>query len=171
MKITSFKLAFLACFLFSSVIFADEPTTIILVRHAEKGTAPADNPSLTEAGKARATELVRVVGMSDIKAVYSSQYARTRETAEFVAQHFSIPVQQVDAAKTNDLVSDILSRHAGETVLVVGHSNTLPEIVQAFGGPAIADPEDNEYDNLLVLFVSSPGKAKLVPLKFGEKQK
>ena len=155
--------------LFASLVWAaeDGPTTILLVRHAEKSAVPPDNPGLTDAGKARAQILVHMLGPSGFKAIYSSQYARTRETAEPLANHLGLSVKQVDANQTPKLVNELLSQHAGRKVLVVGHSNTLPEIIEALGGGNVPEIEDHEYDNLFVVTVYQPGKAKVLRLKFG----
>ena len=140
-------------------------TTVLLVRHAEKSASPADNPSLTEQGRVRAEKLIRILGQAGLRTIYTSQYARTHETAEPIAKHLSLPIQQIDANNTQKLVDDILSKHVGEVVLVVGHSNTLPQIIRALGGENIPEIRDNDYDNLFVVTVFQPGKAKVLRLK------
>lgn len=150
----------------TAVLAADPITTIILIRHAEKSTMPADNPVLTEQGKSRAQELIRILGETGIQAIYTSQYDRTRLTAEPIAKQLSIPIRQIDALKTPDLVSEVLRKNKGQVVLIVGHSNSVPEIIQAFGGPALDEIDETRYDNLFVLTICQPGTAKLVKLKY-----
>ena len=148
-------------------------TTILLVRHAEKLTSPADDPVLSPQGTARAQLLVRMFENSALNAIYTSQFARTKLTAEPLAKRFSIPVETVDAKTTNKLVDSILSKHSGGTVLVVGHSNTLPEIIEALGAGKIKEIDDLDYDNVYVVTVSGNGIAKVLRMKFfvtGEEQ-
>jgi broad specificity phosphatase PhoE len=156
------------CLLFiaSYSVAADEITTILLVRHAEKTTVPADNPVLNEQGKSRAEDLIRILGNAGIQAIYTSQYDRTRLTAEPIAKNLSITIRQIDAQKTPELVKEVLSKNKGQTVLIVGHSNSIPEIIQAFGGPAMDEIDETQYDNLFVLTLCNSG-ARLLKLKYG----
>lgn len=147
--------------------FAKEKiTTVLLVRHAEKLTTPADDPVLSPVGVARAELLVRMFENSGLNAIYTSQYARTKLTAEPLARKSRIPLETVDAKSTNKLVESILSKHSGGTVLVVGHSNTLPEIIEALGGGKIQEIEDLDYNNFYMVTVSGNGIAKVVRMKF-----
>jgi len=154
-------------FLVQSFAFsAQRITTVILTRHAEKSTTPEEDPALTAAGKERADFLVRMLEKSGVNAIYSSQYARTRLTAEPLSRRLGVPVETVDAATTNKLVASILSKHAGGTVVVVCHSNTLPEIVQALGGGKIPEIDDLDYDNLYIVTVYEKGHASVLRLKY-----
>lgn len=143
-----------------------QPTTVILVRHAEKRT-DKENPDLTVAGTARAKELVHILGASGIKAIYTSQYLRTKRTAEPLAEALKLTPVEMDAAKTNELVKDILDHHAGEVVFIAGHSDTVPEIIDALGArvPPIGDLE---YDNLYIVTIDKSRGAAVVHLKYGE---
>jgi broad specificity phosphatase PhoE len=158
---------FIVLLFISSFAYAQEKTTtVILVRHAEKMATPGDDPVLNEQGKARADQLARIFDSSGIAAIYSSQYTRTRLTAEPLAKKLGLPVQVVNANTTNKLVESILKNHAGQTVLVVGHSNTLPEIAQALGAGLIQPIGDLDYDNLFIVTVFGNGTAKLLKMKF-----
>ena len=148
-------------------------TTVLLVRHSEKLTTPADDPVLSPQGTVRAQLLVRMFENSGLNAIYTSQFTRTKLTAEPLAKRFGIPLETVDAKTTNKLVESILSKHSGGTVLVVGHSNTLPEIIEALGAGKIQEIDDLDYDNIYVVTVSGNGIAKVVRMKFfvtGEEQ-
>lgn len=123
------------------------PTTVILVRHADRENG-AD--ALSVAGTARAQELARVLAKSDIRAIYTSDAVRTQQTAAPTAGLLGIAPEAVVAVA--DLVGAIRANHRSHKVLVVGHSNTVPEIVAEFGGPVVAIA-DNEFDNLYVLTV------------------
>lgn len=144
-------------------------TTVILVRHAEKASAPADDPPLTPAGETRAHDLWNAIKDAGVTAVITTQYARTRATAEPTATNAHVVpeiVATTGASHAQD-VANAAKKHAGQTVLIVGHSNTIPAIVEALGAPrppAICDPE---YDNLYVVTIAPDGKASLVRAKFG----
>lgn len=143
------------------------PTTVILLRHAEKLRTPGDdNPALSSDGAKRAQDLVRIVQPTGIKAIYTSQYLRTRSTAEPLAKSLGLEIQQVDASDTPGLVQRILKEHAGDTVLVVGHSDTVPEIIDALGAGKVPEIADTEFDNLYIVTVTGPHKASVVHLKY-----
>lgn len=142
-------------------------TTVILVRHAEKATTGGDDPRLSEAGLKRAAALQHALEKAGVKAIYASQYLRTQQTVEPLAQTLKIPVNRIDAAKTESLVAQIRQKHRGETVLVAAHSNTVPEIMKALGAtqpPAIAE---DDFDNLFVLSVAESGPPRVLHLRYG----
>src|SRR5688572_27930315 len=113
-------------------------TTVIVVRHAEKAGEPAADPPLTAAGAERAQALVDALRGVPIRAVISTDFARTRSTVAPIAARLGLTTQLVDARARDharQVASDVLTRHRGETVLVAGHSNTVPDIVAALGAP------------------------------------
>jgi broad specificity phosphatase PhoE len=129
------------------------PTVVILVRHAEKGTTPANDPPLTEAGKARASALAAALADANVQAVITTQLARTRDTGRPIAEarHITPEVVSAGGAGHAQAVADAVRRHAGQTVLVVGHSNTVPAIIAALGGPKMPDICDSQYSSLYTL--------------------
>ncbi len=143
-------------------------TTIILVRHAEKAAAPAADPPLTAAGTARAEALAELVKDAGVRDVVSTQFLRTRATAAPAAARLGLPVEALDARLTARATADsLLARYRGRTVLLVGHSNTIPAIIEALGAPRPADICDSGYDNLFVVTVPAAGSATDVHLHFG----
>ena len=145
-------------------------TTIIIVRHAEKATAPADDPPLTAAGAARAEALVAVVKDAGIQAIVSTQFARTRATVAPAASRLGLVTETVDARARDhvaSLAARLLSAHRGQTVLVAGHSNTVPDIVAALGAPKPAPICDMAYDNVYVVTVPPSGTATVVHARYG----
>ena len=168
MKTKQILLATLLFFLVGNLLAEQNITTVLLIRHAEKSKTPPDNPVLTEEGKLRSENLVHVLGSAGIKTIYVSQWTRTHLTAEPIAKHLGIKPEQVDAADSKKLVDTILTKHAGETVLVVGHSDTVPEMIAALGGPSMPELGEFEFDNLFVVTVYAPGKASVVRLKYGK---
>ena len=145
-------------------------TTVILVRHAEKASSPADDPPLNRAGEERARDLAQAVRDAGISAIITTQFARTRATSQPIATALGITPTVVAATNTKhvqDVVAEI-RKHAGQTVLVVGHSNTVPAIVEALGAkrpPAICD---SQYDNLYVVTMPPSEAVGTVRAKYGE---
>ena len=148
-------------------------TTVIFVRHAEKGAMPADNPGLSAAGQRRAAELKRQLVDADVvagvDAVYSTPFRRTEETARPIADALDLPLHSYDAADTEAIMENIVKVHKGKVILVVGHSNTLPALMGNMGAskrvPAIAE---DEYDNIYIVSIPWFGKTKTIRLRYGE---
>ena len=144
-------------------------TTVILVRHAEKKIVPPENkdPDLSPAGIVRAEELVRIFRDTGIAAIYATEYKRTQQTVKPLADKLGLPVTQVEAKKTPELVKQIRSRNAGQVIFIAGHNNSVPEIIAALGGPQLPIIPEAEFDNLYILTVQSDGTAKLLKMKYG----
>ncbi|HXV75520.1 MAG TPA: histidine phosphatase family protein [Candidatus Polarisedimenticolaceae bacterium] len=142
-------------------------TTVLLVRHAEKSAEPAEDPRLSPVGETRAAELVRVAGEAGIDAIYVTATTRTRRTAEDLAAHLGLTPIELAPADTDGLARRILDRHRGQTVLAVGHSNTVPAVIEALGGPSLPDIDEADYDDLFVVTVPCAGKVTQVQLAFG----
>lgn len=154
-----------------------EPTVVILVRHAEKvtGTGGKD-PKLTSVGRERAELLAQMLAGTDVAAVYSTPFHRTRDTAGPIAAALGKDIRTVkpDPEHPQRLARRMASEHAGETVLVVGHSNTIPAILEALGveglDAELLDPKghlhESDYDNLFVVFLHGGG-ARLLPFVYG----
>jgi broad specificity phosphatase PhoE len=143
-------------------------TTIILVRHAEKAAEPAADPPLTAAGAARAEALVDVVRDAGVNAIVSTQFQRTRQTVAPTAAKLGISAEVIDARVSARATADtLLARYRGRTVLVAGHSNTVPAIVAALGVPQPADICDAGYDNIFVVTIPPSGAASVTRLHFG----
>ncbi len=148
-------------------------TTIIFVRHAEKAAIGGDDPPLSEAGERRVEELTRLLldvdVIAGIDAVYSTPYQRTQQTAQPVADALDLPINTYDASDTEDFLDSILSEEKGRIVLVVGHSNTLPEMIANLGGhKQVPEIHEDEYDNLYILAIPWFGKTKTIRMRFGE---
>jgi broad specificity phosphatase PhoE len=149
-------------------------TTVVVVRHAEKSADDPRDPSLTAAGEERARGLAAVLADAGVSAIYTTQYKRNRQTAAPIAEKLGIPVTQrpVDATNSvsyaSDLAREILSRNSGKTVLVVGHSNTVPDIVKALSGRSIPSISDPEYDHIFIVEIPASGAPRLLQLRFGQ---
>ena len=132
-------------------------TTVFVVRHAEKALDGTRDPPLSDEGRAHAARLAALfaAGQADarLSAVYATEFRRTRQTAQAVASRLQLPVLVRPAGDLAALVEDIKSHHRGGSVLVVGHSNTVPEILQALGTEAVPPLAENEYSRLYVVSV------------------
>ena len=153
----------LAALAISASAFAQ--VTVILTRHAEKAAAPANDPPLTEAGHQRAALLASMLAESGVSAIYVTEFQRTQQTAEPLAVRVHITPIVIPANDTEALVKAFRARQSG-VVVVVGHSNKLPEIIAALGGPKVKIPE-SDYDNLFVLTLGA-SQASLLRLHYGD---
>ena len=145
----------------SSFAFSGQQTWYF-VRHFEKQTG--DNPSLTKVGKARAEALAAFFSDKSLTHIYSTDYARTIETATPVSELKSLEIQSYDPRKLVELSSKL---KALNDFLVVGHSNTTPEILSLMGGEDIII---NESDYGVVYILQKNGhefttKSVNVPVK------
>ena len=151
--------------------------TVFLVRHAEKADAPREDPPLLETGTARAQSLARILGKSGIKAIYTSQYLRTKATAEPLAKQLGIASvaislkmspanpRQVSSESIQEIVEKIYLR-PGENALVIGHGNSVPDVIKALGGDVVPTMDEKEFDDLFVVTVYAKGKARVNHLKY-----
>jgi broad specificity phosphatase PhoE len=129
-------------------------TKVYIVRHAEKGTMPANDPDLTAAGRARAQSLAAYLRKKEIKAIYSTQTKRTLQTAEPLSLQTGVPV----STYSNDTLPKFLFRvlDAEKNTLIVGHSNTVLKMVQDLSlRTSIKEIPDNDYDNLFIIILKS----------------
>jgi broad specificity phosphatase PhoE len=142
-------------------------TTVILVRHAEKGTDDPKDPELSEAGKQRAQRLAQVLKQTRVDAIYSTPYKRTRNTVAPLAEAKGLSIVTYDPSKLEE-VDQLLQKFAGGTIVVVGHSNTVPGIANYLTGKnEFQNFDESDYDNLLLITLVERGKsAKAVWLTY-----
>jgi phosphohistidine phosphatase SixA len=130
--------------------------TVVLVRHAERDLSGSD--ALSSAGKQRAALLARMFSESGISAIFTSEFARTKQTAAPLAQELGITPRAIDS-DTNAARNQVMS--AGPAPLVIGHSNTVPELIAALGGTAGIEIDDGEFDHMFVVSITSGGVSTL----------
>jgi broad specificity phosphatase PhoE len=141
---------------------------VFVVRHAERadGAAPQmqgqADPPLSDAGEARAATLARMLADAGVKAIYVTEFRRTQDTARPLAARLGLAAQRVSSRDSGALIAELRSEHANDIVLVVGHSNTVPVIIKALGGPEVTIAEE-EYDNL---FIVVPGTGAMTRIRF-----
>jgi broad specificity phosphatase PhoE len=146
-------------------------TTVYLVRHAEKEAGRLDDPdpAISAVGQERAKALATRLGQAGIKAIVVTQFKRTEETAAPIAAAIGVTPEIVSAGRKGDADSAAAAvlRHRGEKVLIVGHSKTLADIIEALGGPKLAHLCENQYSTLYVMNLPPTGKPKLVTQHYG----
>jgi broad specificity phosphatase PhoE len=122
--------------------------TILLVRHAEKdvsATADPNDPALTPGGAERAAHLGKKLRKYKVGAVYSTNYQRTLNTARPTAERRRLAVQTYDAKKPDELLDQIMKSKT-KRFLIVGHSNTIPDLANKIVKKEVfADLSDEEY--------------------------
>jgi broad specificity phosphatase PhoE len=119
---------------------------VLLVRHAEAEPGGGGDPELTAAGRRRAEALAEVLAAEPIAAVLATDTRRARATAAPIAVRLGLEVEIYDPRRLPDLAAALRGR--GETVLVVGHSNTTPELVGLLGGEPGEPIGHHEHDRL-----------------------
>ena len=155
-----------------------KPITLFLVRHAEREAEPKQDPPLTKDGVARSQALARLLSSAGIKAIFTSQFTRTKQTAEPLAAKLGITAtpftlklnpsnpRQIAEESTAEVTNKILE-HGGQSVLVVGHSNSIPDVIKMLGGDVVPTIDERKFDDLFIVNVYAKGKAKVVQLKYG----
>ena len=141
-------------------------TTFIMVRHAET-TGSGSNPNLSVDGQSRANRLSQMLEKVNLNAIYSTNYNRTKQTAQPAATAKGITITTYDPFVPGALVDQALLSFPKGAVLVVGHSNTIPDMLnEMVGSNMFPDISENEYDNLFVVHVSALGEATVTHLKY-----
>jgi broad specificity phosphatase PhoE len=149
----------------------EEPTIAIVTRHAERAHDPGPDPSLDSAGVRRARALATALQDARVAAAIVTQYKRTRETAAPLVERLKIPVLErpVTAGKVDEyaaaLAREIRTAYEGRTVLVVGHSNTVPAIVAALSGRQIDPIPDDRYGDVYVVVIPKSGEPRLMQMR------
>jgi broad specificity phosphatase PhoE len=165
-----FALAFALLSMVSGAAIA-QPSTVILVRHAERASQETDSP-LNEAGMQRAKDLATALADAGVTAVVTSQYQRTKLTAASVVEATKAPnivVANTGNTPTHiaDVAAAVRARPAGDIVLVVGHSNTIPAIVGALGGPKMDSLCDSQHSMLYILEMNGSKPPRLIRSNYG----
>jgi len=168
MKISIKFVCVLALSLFAFTVLAQQKvTTVILIRHAEKMMDGTSDPDLTESGRNRAVLLADLLSKAKIDAIYSTHYRRTENTVAPLAQRHGLIVQNYDGGKMPE-VDAMLAKHQGGTIVICGHSNTTPAIVNYLIGKKdeFKNFDDEDYGNLVIVsLASNDSEAKTIWLR------
>ncbi|MEO0557046.1 MAG: phosphoglycerate mutase family protein [Bacteroidota bacterium] len=146
------------------------PTIFFLVRHAEKQSG--SDPGLTAQGQARANALADVLVHAGVDRIISSQFRRTRDTAAPLAERLGMEVEARnldlnDAAGSSAAIAlELAASSPGQTILMVGHSNTISHIASALTGIPMDDLDERDYDNLFIV-VREGDSGEFIRTRFG----
>jgi phosphohistidine phosphatase SixA len=157
MKLTRYIAGLCTALLLTTASFADQ--TYYLVRHAEKAGGMDRNPPLTEEGAARALWLAAYFSDKSLKAVYSTQYLRTEQTAAPTAEALGLTVQPYDPRDLPGFAETLKSVEG--PVLIVGHSNTTPILAGILAHDPQEELDERVYDHIYVVTVDDAGHASL----------
>lgn len=153
-----------------------EPGGVVVVRHAEKADDGTPDPALTAAGRARSEALADALRHANVTGLIASQYQRTRQTLAVLAKRRGIEVSvvPVESGKIDAHVSSTakaVREWSGDGILVIaGHSNTVPLIVEALSGEPVSPIAESDYDRLFILL---PGESRtsVIATRYGPASK
>jgi broad specificity phosphatase PhoE len=134
-------------------------TTFYFTRHAEKDKDGTRDPNLSATGKQRAANLATQLKDKNIKAIYSTNYKRTKQTAQPLADALGLEVKIYDPNKLKALKIMLLEKHKKGSVLIVGHSNTTPTLVNTFMETDKYAPlnDTDEFDKIFTVQIRKDG--------------
>ena len=139
----------LCCFLVALTVSSSfSQSTVFIVRHAEKADDSKD-AELSEAGRARAEALANMLRDSKISVIYTTEFKRTQQTAAPLAKALALTVTSLPSENQTALVAKL--RTSTTNSLVVGHGNTIPDVIKALGISEPVNIPDSDYDNLFVV--------------------
>lgn len=157
----------ITCLLPWAFVIAAEPVrTVILVRHAERAGGIDPSVGISEVGRCRAKVLAGMLADAKVQGIYTSEVERTQQTAEPLAEKLGIRPEVVPAKDIDILAAKLRAGAAEGTLLVVGHSNTVPAVVERLSGETEPPIGESEYDRLFVVTLIGPNQAKVVTLRY-----
>ena len=138
-------------------------TTFIVVRHAEKVPDNSSDPRLSATGEARAKALAASLAGEPLQAVYATAFRRTQLTAAPTAQAHALQVITYDAKQSaTQLATQLKQAHPTGAVLVVGHSNSAPDIAAALCACDVPRMQETEYGRRMTIRIAADGSAHLM---------
>ena len=152
------------------MLSAASTTTVFVMRHAEKALTPPDDPPLSPTGEARATALAEQFGRAPkglgIDCIFVSEFRRTQDTVRPLANRLGIPMIVVPAADPALVAKRALREYRGGRVLIVGHSNTVPAIVEELSGDEVPEMDDSEFGVVYMVAVPRFSRAAVTRFDF-----
>jgi 2,3-bisphosphoglycerate-dependent phosphoglycerate mutase len=143
--------------------------TFYIVRHAEKADN-SDDPQLSQQGRERASSLEQYLASKKLDTVFTSTFKRTiltGLTVSFPRSITQLSINQQNQQTLNDFIQRMKSIKTDKGILIVGHTNTVPTIVQGICGQTIAAIPENDYDNIYIIEIKN-GNAVLQQLTYGK---
>jgi broad specificity phosphatase PhoE len=157
--------ALLCLLLFLCPLGASAQRAVFFVRHAEKVDESRD-PHLSAAGKARAEALARLLRDAGVRAIYVSELQRTGETAAPLSKALGLQPVVAPRGDAKALAARVRREHPEDAVLIVGHGDTVPQLLRAFGHPREISIDKGEYDNLFLLVPRPQGAPVFLRLRY-----
>jgi broad specificity phosphatase PhoE len=152
------------------MLSAASTTTVFVMRHAEKALTPPEDPPLSPTGEARATALAEQFGRAPkglgIDCIFVSEFRRTQDTVRPLANRLGIPMIVVPATDPALVASRALREYRGGRVLIVGHSDTVPQIVEALSGDEVPSMDESEFGVVYVVAVPRFSRAAVTRFDF-----
>lgn len=145
-------------------------TLVVLALHAEAESGTIQDPPLSAEGEQRASRLAQMFGRGNavghLDAIYVSDARRAQQTAAPLAERLGKQPVIVPAADVKGTAARILREHEGGTVLVIGHSRSIPALIHELSGLDVAPLASDEHDTLFVLSIPTFGQAKLLRMEY-----
>jgi broad specificity phosphatase PhoE len=150
---------------FLALPIAHAQQAIYLIRHAEQ-MLDVEDPPITRAGQQRAKTWASILRDADIKVIYTSRKRRTKQTGAPIAQALKVPLETMSRKDVAGLVDRLRTRHADDSVLVIGHMRTIPKLVKALGYSEDGTIQRGDYDNLFVIVPEGENVATVLRLRY-----
>lgn len=141
-------------------------TTVILVRHAEKADDGTGDPELSRKGEERAERLAAFLSETDITAIYTTPFHRTSQTVAPLARRKNLQTLEYDP-HNREVLDEILSGNEGKTIVICGHSNTIPQYLNRLTrSNEYKSLDEDDYGTIFILTLSKNGDSRLVHLRY-----
>lgn len=139
----------------------------VVIRHAEKLDDGTRDPELSTGGRSRAGVIAERLRHTPLESTWASQYRRTLQTADAAARAHDVPIVRYDAGEAPRVLAERLrATRAGGTILIVGHSNTVPDLVAALCDCEAPPLDENDYDRWFELHPDAGGRLTLREARF-----
>ncbi|MGQ0383631.1 MAG: phosphoglycerate mutase family protein [Gammaproteobacteria bacterium] len=152
------------------LVSAASTTTVFVMRHAEKAAIPGDDPPLSPVGEARALALAEQFGRAPkalgLDCIIVSEFRRSQETVRPLANRLGVPVIVVPASENERAAERALDEYRGGRVLIVGHSNTVPALVEELSGREVPPMSESDYGMVYVVSVPRFSRAAVTRFDF-----
>ncbi|WP_417733430.1 phosphoglycerate mutase family protein [Roseovarius sp.] len=137
---------------------------VYVIRHAEKELT-GDDPSITDEGEARAAAWAEMFQNVELDVVFTSDAKRTQETGNIIANRLGLPTHSVDRADTAGLIDMLSFDYDESTVLVIGHAETIPGILESLGAFNEIEISQSDFANLFLLLPTDTEEPHLIRMR------
>ena len=151
---------------------AQKTLKVWIVRHAEKDTSNLNDldPSLSPEGAERAEALRKTLKGQKIDSIYTTDYKRAKLTGFPLADIIGISIKTYEPSQGAQLVKYLKENATGKKILIIGHADTVLELIEAFGAKRpVASIADDEYDYIFALTVKGD-KAEVKTERYGKRK-